>query len=158
MIEEQGAVVARSGGSVRVRIQRRNACGTCAVQNACGTSFLERYVGRRAVELSALNQANAAVGDQVVIGIPEQSLLKAAAAAYLTPILALLAGALMGETLGGNYADAASLLGALLGLALAMIWQRRYSVTSVPDALILRRLEVAASAVTPPEIREDFQQ
>ena len=39
-----------------------------------------------------------------------------------------------------------------------MIWQRGYSVTSAPDPLILRRLEVASIAVPPPEIREDFQE
>ncbi|AFL72660.1 SoxR reducing system RseC family protein [Thiocystis violascens] len=141
MIEERGTVVALSGDYAQVRTERRSACGTCTVQGACGTSLLERYLGRRAVELTALNQIQAAVGDRVLVGISEQGLLAAAMAAYLAPILALLAGALLGEALGGAHGEAASLFGALLGLILALRWLRGYRVATASTPLILRRLE-----------------
>ena len=81
MIEEQGIVIAVSGDYARVRARRQSACGQCAVQGACGTSLLERFFGRRPAEVMAWNQAGAAVGDRVMIGISERGLLGAAMAA-----------------------------------------------------------------------------
>ncbi len=150
MIEEQGTVIGLAGPYARVRTRRRSACGTCSVQGACGTSLLERYLGRRMVELTAFNQANAVVGDRVLIGISEHDLLSAAVAAYLVPILALLAGALIGDAVGGLHAEIISLFGAILGLALAMIWLRGYSVLGARHPLVLRRLEVNSIAMPLP--------
>lgn len=154
MIEERGVVTAVSGDYAWVRTERKTACGQCAVNGACGTSLLERFFGRRPSELSALNQVGAGVGDEVTVGISEQSLLKASVAAYLTPVLGLILGAWAGQTLSGGTGQAASLVGALLGLALALLWLRGYSVVSTrrpgEQPLILRRLTSRSVAVAPP--------
>lgn len=145
MIEEQGRVLAISGRFAEVQTQRRGLCGLCAVQGACGTALLGRLLGRRPVQFRALNQAHARVGDRVLIGISEEGLLAAASAAYLGPILALIAGALLGEALGGPFADVASLFGAGLGFTLAIVWLRGYSEAAALDPgrqpVVLRRLE-----------------
>ncbi|MBK1717949.1 SoxR reducing system RseC family protein [Thiocystis violacea] len=157
MIEEEGRVIAVVGRYARIEAQRSRACGHCEVKGACGTSLLERFFGQRPVELLALNAIGAQVGDRVAVGISEQGLLRAAVAAYLVPILALIAGALIGETLGGPWAEAASLLGALLGLVLAFWWLGGYSVVSAPlpgrQPLVLRRLPSTSIAVPGPESR-----
>lgn len=154
MIEEQGVVIAVTGRYAQVRTERRGGCGQCAVQDACGTSLLERFFGRRAVALTALNSVNAVVGERVLVGISEQGLLNAALAAYLVPILALIGGAMIGAELGGTQSDLFSALGAVLGLALALLWLRRYSVASArkPDRqpLILRRLDAHSTLVSLP--------
>ena len=151
MIEEQGRVIALMGGHARVATRRRSACGHCEVSGACGTSLLERFFGRHPAELVALNPIDAQVGDEVAVGIGEQDLLRAAVAAYLVPVLALIAGALIGETLGGSHAEIASLLGAMIGLTLAFLWLRGYSVASVQcpgrQPVILRRLGSTSVAV-----------
>ena len=156
MIEEEGTVIAVQGDYGQVETQRRSACGKCVAQDACGTSLLERFFGRRTVALTVLNPVQAMVGDRVLVGISEQGLLRAALAAYLVPILALLAGAMLGDALGGDRADTASVLGAILGLALALLWLRGYSVASArkPERqpLILRRLEAHSALVSLPRL------
>jgi sigma-E factor negative regulatory protein RseC len=149
MIEERGRIIALVGDQARVTAERRSACGQCSVNNACGTSLLERVFGRRPVELLAHNPIGAQVGDEVVVGLSEQGLLRTAAAAYLVPILGLIIGASVGERFGGAHPEVASVLGALIGLALAFWWLRGYSValTQRPERqpVILRRLDARVS-------------
>ncbi|MCK7582922.1 MAG: SoxR reducing system RseC family protein [Chromatiales bacterium] len=145
MIEERGRIIALIGDQARITAERRSACGQCSVNNACGTSLLERFFGRRPVELLARNPIGAQVGEEVIVGLSEQGLLRTAAAAYLAPILGLIIGAAVGDQIGGNSPEVASVLGALGGLALAFWWLRGYSVTlsQRPERqpVILRRLD-----------------
>lgn len=134
MIEESGVVVSIDGPNARVRIERRTVCGGCAAHGACGTSLIERYFGRGSIHVEALNEAQAAVGERVMLGISEQGLLSASFAVYFVPMAGLLGGALAGEALAGlaegGFGDAAVLLGAALGFALALLWLRGYSARS----------------------------
>ena len=162
MIEEQGTVVSLSGALVEVRTERRGACAGCGSQSGCGTSLMDRLLGRRAVTLRARNQAGAAVGDRVVVGVSEEGLLTAAFAAYLVPILGLATGGTLGQLLaqwgaqpgtlsvatdGGS--DLSALIGAFLGFVLALFWLRRYSAKRVRhpefEPVVLRRLGGEAS-------------
>jgi len=149
MIEEHGRVIALVGDQARVTAERRSACGQCHVSGACGTSLLERVFGHRPVELLARNPIAAQVGDEVMVGLSEQGLLRTAAAAYLVPILGLILGAVLGESVGGASAEVASVLGALPGLALAFWWLRGYSVALAQrpehQPVILRRLDTRIS-------------
>jgi sigma-E factor negative regulatory protein RseC len=134
MIEESGVVVSIDGQYARVRIERRTVCGGCAANGACGTSLIERYFGRSSIHVEALNQAQAAVGERVILGISEQGLLSVSFAVYFVPLAGLLGGALAGDALvglaEGGYGDASALLGAALGFALALLWLRGYSARS----------------------------
>ncbi len=150
MIEEQGVITAILGRYARVRTERTSACGQCRVNGACGTSLLERFFARRPVELTALNTPGAQVGDLVRVGISEQGLLRAAIAAYLVPILALIAGAWVGEIIGGAQAPVVSLLGAALGFVLALLWLRSYSVSLIRQPTILRRISATSTPVSVP--------
>ncbi|NEX20101.1 SoxR reducing system RseC family protein [Thiorhodococcus mannitoliphagus] len=159
MLEESGVVTDVSGERARVRTERKRACGNCAVNDACGTSLLEHFFGRRPVELTVLNQVGARVGDRVTIGIRESSLLGAAVAAYLVPLLALMLGAAIGQSLGGAWAESASLLGAALGFVLALLWLRGYSVRlagrSGYQPSILRRLGPTSAVLAAPSAPAD---
>lgn len=151
MIEEPGTVVAIDGVHAEVRTERRSVCGGCAARDGCGTSLIERLLGTRPNRVRALNQAQARVGERVMLGIPEQGLLGASLAVYLVPVSGLVIGALLGERLLGQAvgvgpADWAALLGTVAGFALSLLWLRRYSVGSRnrPDyqAVVVRRLDL----------------
>lgn len=159
MLEEEGVVTAVRGARASVRTERKSACGQCAVNGACGTSLLERFFGRRPVELLAANEIGARVGERVAVGVSESSLLAAAAAAYLVPLVALMAGAALGQSFGDTWADLASLLGAALGFALALLWLRGYSARlagrSERQPRILRRLGSTSATVAAPSAAAD---
>lgn len=146
MIEETGTVIAARGDLAEVECQRHSTCGACAANGACGTSLLERHFGRRQILLTVHNPLGARPGDQVVVGVPEGALLSASVAAYLVPLLAMVAGALAGAGAGESWPDSAALiqvLGAAAGLAAGLMWLARFSRARGRDpryrAVILRR-------------------
>jgi len=93
------------------------------------------------------------VGDQVVIGIAEQALVRGSLAVYAVPLLALLAGAVLGE-LGADHglwdnAELASLVLGLGGLAGGLLWLKHFTrqIQSDPhyQPVVLRRLVARAA-------------
>lgn len=151
MIEEQGRVIELSGDYALVQTQRRASCGTCVAQGACGTALFDRFLGRRPITLRARNEAGAALGDWVIVGVPERVLLGAALAAYLVPILALVLGGALGHwavqqplsVVLGAGSNLGAVIGAVSGFLLALSWLRRYSASQarspMHDPLVLRR-------------------
>jgi len=153
LIEEQAIVISCDGEIAQIEALRRSACGSCSAKSGCGTSILDRVLGRRPMRLSVANRIGARVGERVIIGVPESGLLRAAVSAYLLPLLALIAGAIGGKQLGYATgfigAESASLVGAVLGFALALRWLKGYSGRLAEDPryrpVILRR-ETGTSA------------
>ena len=158
MIEEHAVVVAVEAGIAEVEIQRRSGCNACSARAACGVSLLDRVLGRRPQRLVLTNKLDAAQGEEIIIGMPEGALLKAALAAYMLPLFALLGGALIGEQLSYtlNGGQALSLLGGLSGLVFGLIGTRLYSRRLANDprwrAVMLRRVP-AGVAIGMPSMR-----
>lgn len=155
MIEESAVIVARDGEFADVQALRRGACGGCGAKAACGTSLLDRFLGRRPLRLRVVNVIDASVGEQVVVGVPEAALLRAAVSAYLVPVLGLILGAMLGQEFASLSASSASdpfsVIGGLVGFGLALLWLRGYSARlgSNPRyrAVLLRRASGAIAEV-----------
>ncbi|BEH13690.1 SoxR reducing system RseC family protein [Marinobacter shengliensis] len=125
MITETGKVVALSGDSVWVQTIRVSACQSCSARVGCGQRALAKVSGGRANQVLVANTVGARVGDEVVIGIDEQSLLAASLAVYGAPLLMMVLASIAGyRWLGGT--DAAAILGALAGLGAGFWWVRRW--------------------------------
>lgn len=157
MIEESGLVVERRGVWAEVETTRRTSCGGCAAGAGCGISLLDRFLGRRPTRLAALNRIEAAPGQRVVVGIPEGALLSASLAAYLVPVLALIGGAILAQTLaprlGWTAGDPLSIAGGLIGLIASLLWLARFSRARQDDAryqAVVLRLEQGAAVVLAP--------
>ena len=130
MIEEPGRVVAVESGFAWVETQRRSACDGCEARSGCGTSALARYVGRRSGRVRVIDPLPSRVGDTVVVALREDALLRGSLAVYLLPLLLMLGGALLGQTLseGAQAAgEAMPLLGGALGLGAGFAWVARFS-------------------------------
>lgn len=115
MIRESGCVVRIAGPFAWVSCESRAGCARCAEGKGCGGGLLGRLLGDRLFQLRVPVRTGISVGDQVQLGISEGALLGAACLMYLLPLLALLAGALIGDFLGGD--GTALLLGSLALLA-----------------------------------------
>jgi sigma-E factor negative regulatory protein RseC len=127
MIEADVLVVAVAGKRAWVETSRQSACGHCETAGACGTSLLAKQFGQRVIRLEVDNPIDAQVGDQVVLGLPEQLMLRGSLRLYLLPLLLLFAGALLGELLAGRFVVATepwAILGGLLGLSLWLLLMR----------------------------------
>jgi sigma-E factor negative regulatory protein RseC len=124
---EIGVVTAHGRpGYVRVKIERAEACHSCAAQGACAT-----LGGQKAdIVLEVANTEQALPGDSVRISLAESSVVTAAAVLYLLPALGLVLGAFAGNSHSaalGMSGDPAAALGAVVGLGLGLLTARLVS-------------------------------
>ena len=133
MIEERAQVVALNAEGVWVETQRRTACGQCSANKGCGTATLAKVLGNKRSRVRALNPkaTSVAVGDEVVIGIDEQALVRGSLAVYTVPLLSLFVFGLLGQLLGTQllFGDSEWLsIGlSIFGLILGFAWVRRFT-------------------------------
>lgn len=127
MIEETALVVETEDGFAWLEAQRKTACGQCAVQKGCGTGVLSKVVGKRITRIKALNEVQAQVGESVIVGLSESSLLKSAFVNYLVPLFLMFAGALIARFVFGPVAEPFIVIGALAGLAFSLWVIRKFA-------------------------------
>ncbi len=159
MIEEFAIVVAHEPGIAWVETSHRNACGTCDQSAGCGNALLGGLFTLGANRLALEDRLGIAIGERVVIGIPDTLLVRAAVIAYLIPLLTLVAGAGLAQWL--QLAETGVALTGIVGLG-AGIWltgqltggakgRQRY------QPLLLRREPATASihceSITAPRAR-----
>lgn len=120
MIEELARVVSVGDGYAELEVQRGSSCGSCAAKASCGTSAISRFLGSRSARIRLENRLGAKVGEEVVLGLPEQALPKASFLVYIVPLLAMLGMAAIAEWLSGLYGlaggEAITVTSGLLGL------------------------------------------
>lgn len=119
MIVERGEVIDSRDGIAVVLVNRSSACEGCGAKGACHT-----FGGGRDAKISVDNEVGAKAGDVVEIGIEEASLVKASFVVYILPIIALLLGAVAGQSLSGYIGiseGGAAAFGGLLALIGSLI-------------------------------------
>jgi len=135
MIEQQGQAVSESAGRVRVRLGGRSGCAACEAGRGCGAGVFGKLLKRRAIELEFDNRVGARSGQAVIVGVPEALFLGLVMRFYLFPLLAGLAGAVLGHYLGwklGVGAGGSDALALLAGL-LAGAWVLRRGRAGAAD-------------------------
>lgn len=147
MIEETAIIQQTEQGIAWVETLRKSACDSCAVNKGCGTSVLAKVLGRKHSRVRVLNPLGALPGEQVVVGIHEQALVKGSLAVYMAPLAGLLAGAIGGGLLGQWLQWTGEVLSIALGLAglgLGFWWlggyTRKISQDKRYQPVILRRV------------------
>ncbi|HBC56841.1 MAG TPA: hypothetical protein DCZ03_06725, partial [Gammaproteobacteria bacterium] len=104
----------------------------CSLNKGCGTASIDRLLGAKRARLKVmLTQLEVRPGDQVIIGIPEHSMLRMAVMVYFLPLVGMIFGALAGGKLdlfgkGTHVDDLSALLFALVGFALSCIGSYRF--------------------------------
>lgn len=150
MIEETAQIVALTDDGVWVETQRRSACGQCAANKGCGTATLSRVLGNKRSRVKVLNpqERSVSVGDEVVIGIDEQALVRGSLAIYMAPLLALFVFGILGQTLAIQFVvinpDIVVIGFSIFGLFMGFVWVRSFSKAINADeryqAVLLRRV------------------
>ncbi len=156
MIEECGRVVAMQADAVWVTTLTRSGCGRCDQPGGCGQTSVFQLFGRREhrvlARLADDMQPGLQAGDGVVIAMPEGRVMRASLVMYLCPLLGLLAGAVLGQSLPGG-GETASIFAGLAGLAagfgLARFWSQRYLNQADWLPVVVRRLPSAPEVVHP---------
>lgn len=138
--EERAEVVALHAGYAELAARDVSTCGSCAGRAGCGHGLLDTLGrGRRrtfSVPRSALPDA-VAVGETLLVGVPQGAIFNAAAVVYALPLTGFVAGALLAPG-----SDATALLAACLGLVLGCLLARRLRGSQSENALRCRRPDI----------------
>lgn len=125
MIEDTGVVTKAEGLTATVLVQKRGACEGCTATGTC-------KVTQDGMEIEALNPVQAKAGQTVKINIKSITYLKGTMLVYGLPLVALIAGAVIGKNIGEEYFKSfdSDLSAAILGFAsffLAFLFARVFS-------------------------------
>ncbi len=137
MITENATVIEIKNNQTWIETHRKSACGQCSANKGCGTSALSKVMGKKLSTMKAINKVNAEVGDEVLVGLNESSLLKGAFMTYMSPLLYLFAFSFVGQYLS----DALNISGdewfviafAALGFYLGMQKLKKFSGAILED-------------------------
>ncbi|MBY5963163.1 SoxR reducing system RseC family protein [Marinobacter nauticus] len=125
MITETGKVVALAGDQVWVQTIRTSACQSCSARSGCGQRALAAVSGGRANQVLVDNSVGARVGDEVVIGLDEQSLLNASLIIYGLPLVLMVLASVMAHTWAAG-SDLGAIAGAVAGLGVGFWLVQRW--------------------------------
>ena len=131
MIHERGRVVSVNTPSLPgepteawVETLRKSTCGSCQAKAGCGQSLLVQWADSKRTHIKVVTEQAVAVGDEVVLGIQEHTLVKGSLAAYGLPLLAMVLLTLLAS--GAGLAEPWVILSALAGLGLGFGAVRLY--------------------------------
>jgi sigma-E factor negative regulatory protein RseC len=143
---EEGIVTTLTDTGAWIKTQKNSACAACSARHSCQTD------GGEEAKVEVRNDANARLGDRVIIHFNTASLLKATFLLYIVPILGLLAGAGIGQKIAQLYAIEGSLPAVLAGFssfAATVLWVKfracRLSEQDSYQPRITRIIKKAAS-------------
>ena len=95
MIEESAVVVKIENHQVWVESGHNSACGGCLQKASCTTNAIGSVLKKKSVPVDSDIQLK--TGDQVMVAIDENLLLRASLLLYLVPLIALFTGAGMAD-------------------------------------------------------------
>lgn len=140
ILEGTARVVAVENGIAWLEPDQTTSCGGCKAAKVCGVDAgSPRLVARR---FSMPNAYDLRVGERVVVGVEEGSVLRASAMLYGVPLLTLLGGGLIAQKIygmGDFGAAAAAIAGLLVGLVVVRLLTSRSSARGDHAPRFIRR-------------------
>lgn len=120
MLEQTAVVIVVDPGAIWVRAVENAGCASCGGKG-CATRRLADLFRRPRHGFQVESPLPLRVGERIVVGIPDGSVLKGALWAYGLPLVTMLAGALLAHWLspGDGSALAGLIFGGLVGAMLA---------------------------------------
>lgn len=141
MIEKTAVVISTNQGHAWIKSDDFASCGSCSSSGSCssGASLFTSSDKERG-KMQVANPLHAKPGDQVVIGLPSDSLLKSSLLAYLLPLISLLVFSLLGSEVFAWVGANAELGAVLMGIA-GLFVGLRFSDTLVQCSDIKEKLQ-----------------
>lgn len=112
-MREIGKVTAVDGSNIQVSTDLKSGCSGCVQRNTCGAGILSRAFPNRRGQFNITSNEGFTVGQTLELELAESTLTRYALALYFLPLLALLAGASLGNWLQPAHEGLAIGLGAL---------------------------------------------
>ncbi|WOH37327.1 SoxR reducing system RseC family protein [Thalassotalea fonticola] len=147
MIEETATVVAIEGNQVIVKSVIKSTCHSCNQQDDCGSGQIAKAIPHKALTTRFENTtAQLKLGDEVVIGLSEKSVISSALQVYMLPLFAMIVFAAIGQfilveqqQMHELLALVFAVLGGYLGHLTAKVLQAKQQVQSNLQPKLLRK-------------------
>lgn len=128
MIEESARVTKVDNDNVWIQAIAQSACGSCQAQKGCGHSLLAK-VGQKQIDLVLPRDGlHLAIDDYVIIGVPEQAVLRSSLIMYGLPLLVMMVAVMFSHLSG--FSEPATILLAFVGLVGGFVWVNKFSQRS----------------------------
>ena len=149
MLKENAFIVDVVDGVAWVETQRKSSCSSCQAKKSCGTPVLQKVLGKKRNILKVNNPDNYSIGDEVILGLQENALVKGSLLLYALPLLMMFIFAFIGVFLfrfaGEEITEGYSILFSLTGLGVGFWYvalsSRRLANDSCYQARILEKIE-----------------
>jgi sigma-E factor negative regulatory protein RseC len=130
MLEKNARVLHLDGDVAVLHVAGQSACDHCAVKSGCGTSVLARWLNRNR-HFRAWNLIHAQPGSEVIVAVPEHTLVRASLLLYVLPIVLMILGAAAAQSVAASsaYSDAAAAIGGVAGLVGGFLGFRWFGAT-----------------------------
>tara|TARA_R110000764_G_scaffold32583_4_gene73650 strand:+ start:28 stop:498 length:471 start_codon:yes stop_codon:yes gene_type:complete len=152
VIEERGRVLSAEPGAVWVATIRSSTCGSCQAKAGCGQAMLQKLgSGSSQGFVRALTEQQWQVGDEVLVGVPEDAVVRSALWVYLVPLLGLFGAALSAQWLG--WAEPGVIFAAAVGLLFGFALVRWHDRNSQGDLSLQPQVIARAGAPVTGEAR-----
>ena len=146
MIEEVATVTAINGDVITVKSTIKSTCHSCHQQDDCGSGQIAKAIPHKALTTKLTTSLELNVGDEVVLGLPENSMLSSAFEVYMLPLFGLVFFAAFGqfslvEEYGFHelFALFFAILGAVLGFYIAKYRQSNPKKSKSLQPKIMRK-------------------
>ena len=141
MIEEPGVVVTIEADGVWVATQRKTTCGSCSAKAACGQGLLNSLSADKQPQMVKVRtDLRLREGDQVILGVSEQSVVRSAFLVYMLPLAFMFIAALTVDTLSASepWIIVAGALGFFGGATWVRLFSSRYIDAAAMQPIIVR--------------------
>ena len=95
MLEEEGIVVRVEEGYAFIHTQRGSSCDGCSAKSSCHSMA---DAGSYIMEMRAINDMGATVGDRVKVAIDSIVFLKSSFLIYVLPLIVMITGGVIGDS------------------------------------------------------------
>lgn len=145
MLEMRAIVLKIQGREAEISPLGGGGCGHCNSEGGCGSGKLTKmFCSSQPRSFIVLNQAQAKVGDEVLISLPEGSLLHSSWRMYLLPLLFMLAAGFLGvsfahdTTTRDGYALIGAMIGLVSGFAVGKYWPDSKDSRAIVQSVVVR--------------------
>lgn len=146
MIEEVATVVSIDGDEITVQSTIKSTCHSCHQQENCGSGQIAKAIPHKALTTKLTTSLALNVGDEVVLGLPEGSILSSAFEVYMLPLFGLVLFAAFGQFslvelyhFHELFALFFAVLGAILGFFIAKYRQSSNQTSIALQPKIMRK-------------------
>lgn len=146
MLEMRAIVLSLKGREAEISPLGGGGCGHCNSEGGCGSGKLTKmFCSSQPRSFIVFNQADAKVGDEVNITLPEGSLWYSSVRMYLIPLLLMIGAGFVGVSFATDaatrdgYALIGSLVGLMLGFALGKLLPYSNDSRAVVQSVVVSR-------------------